>query len=184
MWRRNPGFDYCSRAGSARGGRAHLVVARFYAVAVPGYNEMGTAAPCRAGSRAVIEARIPPPHGPALLDVSLTHPRAATYVTDAAAMQHCGHNGHYHPDYTFIPASIETYGYVGKPLVRYLNTVRKVAAARGPAVTQCSFLAGAHRELSLVLIKCQGSVYHGCGNLLARSAGCQVSPGTEVPYEE
>ena len=35
MWRRKPGFDVCSGAGSARGGRAHLV-ARLCAVAVPG----------------------------------------------------------------------------------------------------------------------------------------------------
>ena len=108
--------------------------------------EVGTAAPGRAGSRADIEARLPPPHGPALLDVSLTHPRAATYVTDAAptqgsaaakrdALKYRGHNGHYHPGYTFIPASVETYSYLGKSLVRYLNTLSEVAAARGPAVT-------------------------------------------------
>ena len=36
MWRRKPGFNVCSGAGSARGGRVHLVVARLYAVAVPG----------------------------------------------------------------------------------------------------------------------------------------------------
>ena len=36
MWRRKPGFDVCSGAGSARGGRAYLVVAKLYAVAVPG----------------------------------------------------------------------------------------------------------------------------------------------------
>ena len=36
MWRRKPGFDVCSGAGSARGSRAYLVVARLYAVAVPG----------------------------------------------------------------------------------------------------------------------------------------------------
>ena len=50
--------------------------------------------------------------------------------------QHRGHNGHYHPGYTFIPASVETYGYLGKPLVRYLNTLSEVAAARGSAVTE------------------------------------------------
>ena len=38
----------------------------------PGY-EVGTAAPGRAGSRADIEARLPPPQGPAILDVPLTH---------------------------------------------------------------------------------------------------------------
>ena len=76
---------------------------------------------------------------------------------------------------------METYGYLGKHLVRYLNTLSEMAA-RGPAVTKGSFLAGAHRELSVALIKCQGSVYHGCANLLARAAGCQVLPGAEVPY--
>ena len=53
----------------------------------PGYHEVGTSAPSRAGSRADIKAKLPLPHGPTLLDVSLTYPRAATYVTDAAAMQ-------------------------------------------------------------------------------------------------
>ena len=126
--------------------------------------------------------------------MSLTHPRAATYVTDAAAMQgsaaakrdalkYRGHNGHYHPGYTFIPASVEAYGYLGKPLVRYLNTLSEVGAARGPVVTKGSFLAGAHQELSVVLIKCQKSVYRGCTNLLAKAAGHQESPGAEVPYE-
>ena len=77
---------------------------------------------------------------------------------------------------------METYGYLGTPLVRYLNTLSEVAAARGPAVTKGSFLAGAHPELSVPLIMCQGSVYRGCSNLLARAAGLQVSPGAEVPY--
>ena len=36
MWRRKPGFDFCSGAGSARDGRAYLVVARLYTGAVPG----------------------------------------------------------------------------------------------------------------------------------------------------
>ena len=72
--------------------------------------------------------------------MSLTHPQAATYVTDAAAMQgsaaakrdavkYRGNNGHHHPGHTFVPASVETYGYLGEPLVRYLNTLTEVAAA-------------------------------------------------------
>ena len=36
MWRRKPGFDVCPGACSAWGGRAYLVVARLYVVAVPG----------------------------------------------------------------------------------------------------------------------------------------------------
>ena len=64
------------------------------------------------------------------------------------------------------------------------DTFYEVAAARGPAVTKGSFLAGAHRELSVALIKCQGSVYRGCASLMARAAGHQVSPGAEVAYED
>ena len=66
--------------------------------------------------------------------------------------------------------------------VRYLNTLSEVAAALGPAVTKGSFLAGAHREHGVALMKFEGSVYRGCANLLARAAGRQVSPGAEVPY--
>ena len=160
----------------------------------PGYTEVGMASPGRAGSRADIEPKLPTPHGPTLLGVSLTHPRATTYVTDAAAMQgsaaakrdsvmYRGNNGHHHPGHTFIPASAETYGYLRKPLVRYLNIVSEVAVARGPAVTKGSFLAGEHRKLSVALIKCQGSVCRGCANLMARAAGRQVTLGAQVPHE-
>ena len=62
------------------------------------------------------------------------------------------------PGYTFIPASVETYDYLAKLLVRYLNTLSEVAAAPGPAVTKGSFLAGALRELTVALIKYQGSM--------------------------
>ena len=75
------------------------------------------------------------------------------------ALKYRGNNGHHQPGHTFIPASVETYGYLGKPIVRYLKIVGEVAAARGPAVTQGSFLAGAHCELTVALIKCQGSMY-------------------------
>ena len=106
----------------------------------PGY-EVGMAAPGRAGLRTDIEARLPPPHGPALLGIPLTQPRAATYATDAAtvqgsaaanrdALKYRGHNGHYDAGYIFIPASVETYGYLGKSLVRYLNTLSEVAASQ------------------------------------------------------
>ena len=49
-------------------------------------------------------------------------------------------------------------------------------------MTKGSFLAGAHRELSVALIKCQGPQYRGCAYLLARAAGRLLSPGAEVPY--
>ena len=50
-------------------------------------------------------------------------------------------------------------------------------------MTKGSFTAGAHREFSVALTKCQGSVYRGA-NLMARAAGRQVPQGVEVPYED
>ena len=51
-------------------------------------------------------------------------------------------------------------------------------------MTHDSFLAGAHRELSVALIKYHGSVYRGDANLMARAAGRPGLPGAEVPYED
>ena len=98
--------------------------------------------------------------GAVVLDVSITHPRATTYVAGAAARQGsaaekqdhvkgCEHNGHHQPGYSFIPASSETCGCLGKPLASYINTISEVAAGRGPAVTKGSFLPSTHRELSI-----------------------------------
>ena len=131
----------------------------------PGYNEMGMAAPGRAGSRADIEASSTTWSNPS--GCVPMHPRAAVYVTDAATMQgsavakrdavkYRGNDGHHHPGLTFVPASVETYAYMGKVSVRYLNTLSEVAAARGPAVIKRSFLAGAHRELRVAFIKFKG----------------------------
>ena len=114
---------------------------------------MGVAAPGRAGAQADVEARLPPPHGLALLDVFITNPRATIYVAGATARQGSAadheklreHNGHQHLGYSFIPAYAETYGYLGKPLASYIKTVSEVAAGRGPAVTKGSFLASTHR---------------------------------------
>jgi hypothetical protein len=85
----------------------------------------------------------------------MIHPRCATYV--AAASQTRGaaaalrdrdkyraHAGHLHPGHTFVPASVETYGHLGKLIMRYLRTLSDVASARSLAVTRGSFLASAH----------------------------------------
>ena len=145
--------------------------------------------------RADTEARLPPPHGRAFLDVYVTHPRATTYVAGAAARQgsaaekrdhikHPEHNGHQHQGYTFTPASVDTYGYLGKPLASYIKTICEVAAGRGPAVTKGSFLASIHHELSVDLVRCQGAVYRGSAKVLARVAGREVFMAAEMPYEE
>jgi hypothetical protein len=122
----------------------------------------------------------------------LHHRRCATYV--AAASQARGaaaalrdrdkyraHAGHLHPGHTFVPASIETYGHLGRPMMRYFHTLSDVASARPLAVTRGPFLASAHRELSVALAQSQGYVYRSCALLLATASGRSVSPGADTP---
>jgi hypothetical protein len=159
----------------------------------PSYNSVGVAAAGRQGVRADIEVTLPPPHGPTLMDISMIHPRCATYV--AAASQTRGaaaalrdrdkyraHAGHLHPGHTFVPASFETYGHLSRPIMRYLCTLSDVASARSLAVTRGSFPARAHRELSVAFVQSQGYAYRSGALLLAKASGRPVLPGVDAPY--
>jgi hypothetical protein len=53
--------------------------------------------------------------------------------------------------------------------MRYLRTLSDAASERFLAVTRGSFLACAHRELSVALVQSQGYVYHSCVLLLAKA---------------
>jgi hypothetical protein len=159
----------------------------------PSYISFGVAAAGRQGARADIEVTLPPPHGPNLLDISMIHPRCTTYVAaasqtrDAAAALHDrnkyrAHAGHLHLGHTFVPASIETYGHLGRPIIRYLLTLSDVALARSLAVTQGSFLASAHREFSVALVQSQGYVYRSCALLLDKASWRPLLPGADARY--
>jgi hypothetical protein len=76
----------------------------------------------------------------------------------------------------------ETYGHLGKPIMRYLRTLSDVASGRSLAVTRGSFLASAHRELSVALVQSQGYVYRSCALLLAKASGRPVLPGADTPH--
>jgi hypothetical protein len=67
----------------------------------------------------------------------MIHPRCATYI--AAASQTRGaaaalrdrdkyraHAGHLQPGHTFVPASVETYGHLERPIMRFLRTLSDV----------------------------------------------------------
>jgi hypothetical protein len=159
----------------------------------PHYADFGQAAAGRQGARADIHATMPPPHGPTLIDVSIIHPRSSTVIAHAARnkgsaaafrdrQKYRANAGHQHAGYVFIPASVETYGHLGKPLVGYIRALSDVAACRTVGVTRGSFLASAYRELSVALVRSQGFVYRACANLLARASGGQVLEGSDVPF--
>jgi hypothetical protein len=136
----------------------------------PSYASVGVAAVGRQGARADIEVTHLPPFGPTLLDISMIHPRCSTYVAAtsqtrgaAAALRdrskYQAHAGHLHPGHNFVRASVETYGQLGKPLMRYLRSLSDIASARSLAITRGSSFACAHRELSVALVQSQGYVY-------------------------
>jgi hypothetical protein len=100
----------------------------------PSYASVGVAAVGRQGAQADIEVTLPPLHSPTLqlMDIFMIHPCCPTYVAAAsqtrvaaAALRdrskHQAHAGHLHPGHTFVPASVETYGHLGKPIMRYLD---------------------------------------------------------------
>jgi hypothetical protein len=87
-----------------------------------------------------------------------------------------------HPGHTFVPASVETYGHLGKPIMRYLRTLSDVALAHSLTVSRGSFLASAHRELSVALVQSEGYVYRSCALLLAKASGRPVLPGADAPH--
>jgi hypothetical protein len=76
----------------------------------------------------------------------------------------------------------ETYGHLGKPVMRHLRTLSDIASARSLAVTRGSFLASAHRELSVALVQSHGYVYRSCALMLAKASGWQVLPGADTPF--
>jgi hypothetical protein len=92
------------------------------------------------------------------------------------------HAGHLHPGQTFVPANVETYGYLGRPIMQYLYTLSDVALARSLAVTQGSFLASTHLELSVALVQSQGYVYSFCALLLAKASRRPVLLGADTPF--
>ena len=72
------------------------------------------------GASCIPGQQLPSFHSKYKTKAELQCTRAATYVTDAAtiqgsaaakrdALKYRGHNGHYHPGYTFIPASVVPY---------------------------------------------------------------------------
>jgi hypothetical protein len=88
----------------------------------PSFTYVSIAAVGHQGARADIEVTLPPPLGPALLDISMIHPRRMTYI--AAASQTRGtvaalrdrskfqaHAGHLHPATSLCPPT----RYTGSP---------------------------------------------------------------------
>jgi hypothetical protein len=122
----------------------------------------------------------------------IIHPRSSTYLPQAARAQGSAaafrdsqkyhvNSGHQHAGYTFIPACVETCGYLGKRIVCYLRIFSAIAASRTLDVSRGSFLLAHFLELSIALVCSQGVVYCASTNLLARASGRPVLEGSDIP---
>jgi hypothetical protein len=146
----------------------------------PTYVSMGVATAGRQGAWVIIEVTLPPPHGATWLGASMIQPRCPTYFAAAshlrcAALHNRGKDrayaGHLHPGHTFVPASVESYRHIGRPVMPYIRTLSDVALARSLAVTRVPFPASVHRKPIVALVQSQGYVYRSFALLLAKGAG-------------
>jgi hypothetical protein len=134
----------------------------------PHYADVSQAASGRQGACADISTTLPLPHGPTLVDVCIIHPPSFTYLAHAARakgsaaafqdrQKYCSNSSHQHAVCTFVPAAVETYRKLGKPMVGYLRILSDIAAGHTLGVTLRSFLVSAFWELSVALVCSQGS---------------------------
>ena len=124
-------------------------------------------------------------------DVSIIHPAARTYAraaaqtagSAAAVRDHQKRTKYDRGDaggYAFVPLSIETYGRLGEPAMKLLNTLADTAAAGG-VVVKGDFVRSALRELSTGLCKGNGIVYRAGLKILARASGRAFLSGADAP---
>jgi hypothetical protein len=129
-----------------------------------------------------------------IADVSVIHPAASTYVAaaarttgSAAAVRDRHKQARYDRGdaggYAFVPLSVETYGRMGAPAMKLLNTLADTAAAAG-VVIKGDFVRNTLRELSVGLCKGNGLMYRAGLKILARTSGCAFLSGADVPVAD
>jgi len=127
-------------------------------------------------------------------DVSVIHPAAQTYARaaartagSAAAVRDRQKRARYdqavNGSYAFVPLSVESYGRLGEPAMRLLNTLADSAAAGG-VVVKGDFVRNALRELCFGLCRGNGIVYRAGFKMLARASGRAFLSGADVPFAD
>ena len=82
-----------------------------------------------------------------------------------------------------MPLSVESYGRLGEPAMRLLNTLADSAAAGG-VVVKGDFVRNALRELCFGLCRGNGIVYRAGFKMLARASGRAFLSGADVPFAD
>jgi hypothetical protein len=134
------------------------------------------------------------PGGITIADISITHPlaintlaAAATTAGAAAARREQQKRATYsrvEPNgYPFVPFSVESYGRIGQPAMKFLHALGDEAAGPG-GITRTSFVAGALWEFSVGLCRCNFFMYRACLGMSAKSSGTGFRAGMSVPTDE
>ncbi len=133
--------------------------------------------------------------GPLVIDVSVVHPAAETYVQDAANTDgaaaavrgarkvekySCGQAG---GGYDFEPVIVETYGRLGEPAFELLQRLAGIAAASGK-VDEGKFIENTLKEMSVALCRGNGSILAAGQKVLVHVTGHDVQPGLSRPRAE
>jgi hypothetical protein len=126
-----------------------------------------------------------------MVDVSVTHPAAATYAVraarevGAAAAARDAHKrrlyagrrtGH---DFDLVPFSVESYGRLGGPTMRYLGTLAEVASTSG-RVSKRAAMEASLRLVSVTLCKGVAAMYCASVQGLAQGSGRAFRRGAPV----
>jgi hypothetical protein len=126
-------------------------------------------------------------------DVSIIHPGAATYraaaaQTDgsAAARRDVEKTSHYRRYgagcYHVVPLTVETYGRLGKPLMKLITDVGASAAQQGDdTFTRDQFITGVLRELSVCLCRRNANIECAVSGCFVRVSGGAYMPGLVQP---
>ena len=130
------------------------------------------------------------PDGLTVTDVSVVHPCASTYVRaarvagGAAVVRDAAKQAKYQTadpsGYAFVPLSHESFGRMGQPAMKLLNTLAEVASANG-RVVKAGFVGNALRELSISLCRGNALMHRRGLGVLARVTGNCFRAGLTVP---
>jgi Reverse transcriptase (RNA-dependent DNA polymerase) len=127
----------------------------------------------------------------AMVDVSVTHPAAATYAAraarevGAAAAERDAHKRRLYAgrgtgqDFDLVPFSVETYGRLGGPAMRFLRTLAEVASASG-RVTKRAAMEASLRLVSVTLCRGVAAMYCASVQGLAQGSGRAFRRGEPV----
>jgi hypothetical protein len=88
--------------------------------------------------------------------------------------------------YRCVPLNVETFGRLGKPLMKLITDVSDQATQHGNRGTVAceQFFTGVLRELSICLCRCNASLERAVPGCFVRVSGVSSSPGHDQPAAE